>query len=251
MKLPKLFGLTLVTSCLSVVSSLSFAQPELKAPDATTCLSVFTQTAPSLRENLRFKLQVSDEPERVIDEYVGMMRRTIVGRLITTEQGAKTSRNTLSQKDLETNQQACFSHFSPEKFPQSVAMKLQRQDIMRLDQEIDESMVDLLPALRQIPIATAALYRREIPEHFTDGLLLQRVRQQHGQVDLMFSTSQAVADTYRQSVDTNPVQALICQVMSPHLTPQTIGLVTFSLITPQDSVLGVFEATSCKQEESR
>lgn len=219
-------------------------------PPPITCLAVFNQTLPTLRETLRYKLQVSAEPERAIDEYVDMQKLSIAGKLLTTELSGGTRIPVLAQATLEELQTPCYQHFAKENFPDSKALQLSRDQIQALDQDIDLSMVDLLPERRQVPIKLAAVLRRSLPEHFSDGLDMQRVRQRQGSVDVMFSTSQPVAAMYRDAVDHNPVQQTICKIASSHLTARAASLVTFTLIAPEDKVLGVFEAKICQQEES-
>ncbi|MDT8925397.1 hypothetical protein RBE51_21610 [Pseudomonas taiwanensis] len=228
----------------------AFAGPGAETPPAIKCLAVFNQTLPTLRETLRYKLQVSAEPERAIDEYVDMQKLSIVGKLLTAELSGKTSAPVLAQVAIEQLQTPCYEHFAQENFPDAKALRLSRAQIQALDQDIDLSMVDLLPERRQVPIKLAAVLRRELPEHFAEGLSMQRVRQRQGRVDVMFSTSQPVADMYRDAVERNPVQQTICTIALPQLTARAANLVTFTLIAPEDKVLGVFEAKTCQQKES-
>jgi len=248
----KMIALPVALLCLLGVGGQqwAFAGPGAETPPAITCLAVFNQTLPTLRDALRYKLQVSADPERAIDEYVDMQKLSIVGQLLTTELSGRASTPVLTQATLERLQTPCYQHFAKENFPASKALQLSRGQIQALDQDIDLSMVDLLPERRQVQIKLAAVLRRELPEHFSDGLDMQRVRQRQGRVDVMFSTNQPVADMYREAVDRNPVQQTICKIASPHLTARAASLVTFTLIAPEDKVLRVFEAKTCQQEES-
>lgn len=231
---------------LASLSAPAIAASSQSAPGATTCFSVFTQTQQTLREDLHFRLQVSREPEQAINDYVAMMRRSYVGIRLTQGKAAKL-KHPVSGKTLEQMQAPCYTFFSQDNFPDAKALNFSRQQIAEMDDQVDKSLLGLVPGFRQDPIQLAMLLRHKLPERFSEGLNLVRVTQARGAVDLMFSTSQAVVDRYLEPVDRNPVQQEICKITLPHLTPQAVNLVTFTLIAPQDKVLGVFEAKNCTQ----
>lgn len=228
------------------LSTSALAASSQSAPDASTCAAVFDQTQPMLREDLRFRLQVSRDPEQTIDDYVAMVRRSYVGARLTQGKAPNAKRR-VSKETLVQMQTPCYSFFSQDNFPDANALRFSRQQVFEMDERVDQSLLELVPGLRQVPIRLASLLRHQLPERFSEGLSLVRVTQKRGQVDLMLSTSQVVVDMYQEAVDRNPVQQEICKITLPHLTPQAVNLVTFTLIAPQDNVLGVFEAKNCTQ----
>lgn len=246
----------LLGACLASLSSASFSAPNSLASQVkgqgVRCYQVFTQMQTVLYERFSEKLQI-DAPEKVVDEYTDALRKTLYYRAIAEKSfgNAVLKLRPLSDDEMSASFDGCYAQFEALAADPSIQILISSEQTRAFDTEIEASISSRMPAPRVTLIESAREYREHIPEQLSAHIKVNRVSASHGRIHFMLALDSQLTTIFTDENTRPKVTDMVCAGFAPHLKPHDFDLITFTLIAPEDRLIGEIEATSCRQNENK
>lgn len=249
--LPWLLGVCLASLSSAAFSETRSLESQLKG-QGVRCYQVFTQMQTVLYERFSEKLQL-DEPEKVVDEYTDALRKTLYFRAIAEKSfgNAVLKLRPLTDAEMSAAFDGCYAQFEALAGDPSIQALISSEQTRAFDTEIETSISSLMPAPRIAVIDSAREYREHIPAQLSEHFKINRVSASHGRIHFMLALDNQLTTFFGDDSTRPKVTDVVCAGFAPSLKPQDLDLVTFTLIAPEDRLIGEIEATSCRQNENK
>lgn len=246
----------LLGACLASLSSAVFSAPislesQLKG-QGVRCYQVFTQMQTVFYERFSENLQL-DDPDKVVDEYTDALRKTLYFRAIAEKSfgNAVLKLRPLSNAEMSAAFDGCYAQFATLAAQPSIQALISSEQTRAFDTEIEASISSRMPAPRIVLIDSAREYREHIPEQVSEHITLNRVSASHGRIHFMLALDSQLTTLFGDDKTRHTVTDMVCAGFARHLKPHDLDLITFTLIAPEDRLIGEIEATSCRQNENK